>query len=54
MTIAIHESSGQDITLQIEVAFALVTGGANQGKGIHAYWRYMKILINLNDQGGGW
>lgn len=33
MTIAIHEASGQDITLQIETAFALVTGGGKPGQG---------------------
>lgn len=35
--LAIHEASGQDVTFQNDVAFALVSGGANQGKDIHVY-----------------
>ena len=43
MTIAIHEASGQDITLQIEVAFSLVTGGGKPGQG------YPCILVIYED-----
>ena len=34
---AIHEADGQDVTMQKGVAYALVTGGVNQGKVIRAF-----------------
>lgn len=37
MVLAIHEASGQDITVLDETAYALVVGGASQGKVIRAY-----------------
>lgn len=30
---AVHEADGQDVTLQHEVAYALVTGGGKPGQG---------------------
>lgn len=32
-TIAIHEARGQDVTLQCEIAYSLVTGGGKPGQG---------------------
>ena len=33
LVLAIHEADGQDITMQEEVAYALVTGGGKPGQG---------------------
>ena len=46
MTIAIHEASGQDITFQIEIAFALTVGGGKPGQG------YPCILVTDEDTDG--
>lgn len=53
MVLAIHEADGQNVTVQKEVAYSLVAGGVSPGKVIRQC-RYMtKILMTVNDQGGG-
>lgn len=44
-TIAIHESYGQNVTMQVKTAYALVTSGGKPRQG------YPCVII-LNDQGG--
>ena len=44
MVLAIHEASGQDVTFQNDVAFALVSGGGKPGQG------YPCILIIYEDE----
>lgn len=34
--LAIHEADGQDVTVQTEIAYSLVTGGVSRGKDTHA------------------
>lgn len=33
LVLAIHEADGQDVTMQEETAYALVTGGGKPGQG---------------------
>ena len=37
MIYAIHEAEGQDVTMQHDIAYSLVTGGANPDRDILAY-----------------
>ena len=49
-TIAIHEADGQRVTLQTEIAYSLVTGGASPAKDTHAYYLFMKNQITLTEK----
>jgi len=37
MIYSIHESDGQDVTMLTETAYALTSGGVNQGKDIQLF-----------------
>lgn len=44
IAMAIHEADGQDVTMQNEVAYALVTGGGKPGQGYPCI-----LIINETD-----
>lgn len=43
LILAIHEADGQDVTVQEDIAYALVTGGRKPGQG------YPCVLVSYED-----
>lgn len=49
--LAIHEASGQDVTFQDNIAFALVSGGASRDRVTHVYSSFVAMgtdMFNFN------